>query len=421
MSFGFTIKGVPVVMPILPGYEGYDVDFENPQRNGATAVYGICGIFMPLAFFAVLQRMYFKAFIRKQVGLDDYLLIGAWAFSVAIQSLIIHSFIAKYCGVHAFEMPIDKFGDFVKFTVYVSSAIYVIPTLLSKQVILMFYLQLGNNSKFFKWAVYFIMFANFGSNVGIFFSAIFTCAPVSLAWEFTKVPGINTTGTCINRFMMFQAQAWMAMTIDFLILFLPSRMVINLQMSTKKKIGLLATFAVGSATCITSVLRLVFFLDGEKEIDAPWAAGPSNVLLALEANLLIICASITTIRAFVKAVFPNLITSLNGTPGAKKSSGGSSWFSLNKWSKSRSRSKPSGHSDQKSYEKFGEENDLEAGFGMGMSTLVKADLKPLPALPLRGTGTSNDKSWLADQTVMDPGEEVIVQETTTTMTYSNRA
>ncbi|CAG8962368.1 hypothetical protein HYFRA_00014166 [Hymenoscyphus fraxineus] len=362
MSFGFTIKGVPVVMPILPGYEGYDVDFENPQRNGDIAIYGICGVFMPLAFFAVLQRLYFKAFIRKHVGLDDY------------------SFVVKYCGVHAFEMPISKFGDFVKST--------------SAQ------------------------FINFGSNVGIFFSAIFTCTPISLAWDFTKVPGLNTTGTCINRFMMFQAQAWMAMAIDFLILFLPSRMVINLQMSTKKKIGLLATFAVGSATCVTSVLRLVFFLDGEKEIDAPWAAGPSNVLLALEANLLIICASITTIRAFVKSVFPNLFASLNGTPGAKKSSGMSSWFSFNKWSKSRSRSNPSGNSDQKSYEKFGEENDLEAGFEMGMSTLVKADLKPLPAIPLRGTGTSNDKSWLADQTVMDPGEEVIVQETTTTMTYS---
>lgn len=109
-------------------------------------------------------------------------------------------------------------------------------------VILIFYLQLQNQHKFFTWSIYTTMFINIGSGVGIFFSSIFSCSPIAMGWDMSI-----TTGKCIDRVALFTATAALGVITDILIILIPIPMVLGLHMSTRKKAGLLVLFSIGSA------------------------------------------------------------------------------------------------------------------------------------------------------------------------------
>ena len=172
------------VITALPTPEGYVVDFENPQRQCDVGTYVVAGLGNALALLFLALRIYVKAIVRRNLGLDDgkrtnkpYLLscfrprvlidhlaclLISWVsqsvipdavetkrtyidagkmllanskmlqqmFSIITQSLIIcksirlplirtlahlaGQFSGKYIGVHAWEMPITRYYDFVK-------------------------------------------------------------------------------------------------------------------------------------------------------------------------------------------------------------------------------------------------------------------------------------------------------------------
>lgn len=302
------------VMTVIPPPPGYVVDFDHPQRNGDTAIYWVAGIGNLLALLFVSQRFYVNAWVRRKLGLDDACLMIAWIFCVVIQALIVRASALKFIGVHAWEIPIDKFQDFVKFNVYLNPIIYAPPTALAKLVLLLFYRQLQNQQKWFMLSVYTVMAINVGSNAGIFFSSIFACRPIAAGWDITI-----TDAKCINRPVLFQTTAALGVATDVFIILIPIPMVIKLQMSRAKKAGLLAMFTIGSATVITSVVRLVLLITILGDIDQPWGGGPVSVWICVEANLLIMCASLPTLRLFFRTVAPNLMFSSGGnsktTPG----------------------------------------------------------------------------------------------------------
>ncbi|KAI8307462.1 hypothetical protein K4K59_010832 [Colletotrichum sp. SAR11_240] len=143
------------VITALPAPEGYVVDFDNPQRRDVVESYVVVGIGMFLALLFLLQRLYVKIIIRKKFGLDDVLLLFGWkkAFTVAIQALMIKAALEGYVGVHGWEIPIEKFKDFTFWNSYINPIVYAIPPGACKMVILLFFLELNNNAKWFRWTV----------------------------------------------------------------------------------------------------------------------------------------------------------------------------------------------------------------------------------------------------------------------------
>ncbi|RFU32873.1 hypothetical protein B7463_g3473, partial [Scytalidium lignicola] len=292
------------VLVALPPPSGYVVDFDHPKRQAVTASYCVSGVGMGLAFLFVAQRIYVKRFIRNTFGFDDYLVVVAWMFSVAIQGLILRGFVEGYMGVHAWEIPLTKFIKFLKFGFYIEPILYVLPTILTKLALLLFYLQLGNREKWFTGAVYFAIIVTVGSNISVIFSVIFACTPVRKAWD----PAV-TWGSCIDRPALFQATAVFGIVTDVLIMCIPIPMVIRLQMSRFKKAGLLFLFIIGSATVVTSIIRLYLLVTSLGSADQSWSGGPIVMWICIEANLLVMCACIPTLRHFISTIAPNLLNS----------------------------------------------------------------------------------------------------------------
>ena len=90
-------------------------------------------------------------------------------------------------------------------------------------------------------SVYFTMFVVLGSSTGTFFGNIFACSPITKFWDLTL-----TTGSCINRLALYRATAVFGIITDVMVFVIPIPMVVGLQMSRRKKAGLIFIFAIGS-------------------------------------------------------------------------------------------------------------------------------------------------------------------------------
>ncbi|KAH7354252.1 hypothetical protein B0T11DRAFT_342368 [Plectosphaerella cucumerina] len=373
------------VLVAIPPPEGYVVDFDNPQRNSVLTTYVVATVGMVLAAAFVAQRLYVKAFIRNKLGIDDAVVIVAWLGSIAIQVLTIRSFAVGFMGVHGWEIPFEKFQEFALFGAYINSIVYTVPTCLSKIVILLFLLEINHNNKWYRWSVYTAMFVVAGSSTAIFFSSLFPCQPFQKNYDITFPPD---QGTCIDRPAMFQATAALGVVTDIIIILIPVPMVLRLHISQSKKIGLLVLFAIGSATVVTSIIRLALLISALDEVDQTWGGGPIHVWICVEANLLIMCACLSTLRHFIRTVAPWLLSSGRGTSKANTGTTGTYPLQTIGGIPSTKRS-----DFERLDEQFGSEARVEGG---------------RPSLDTSNSGADDGRS-----------DQGIVQTTTTQVTYAN--
>ncbi|EXJ89943.1 hypothetical protein A1O3_03010 [Capronia epimyces CBS 606.96] len=295
------VDGVPVAMAPPPGYV---VDFEHPHRQSMVSTYAIFGVGNVLSILFLGQRLFVKATVRHKLGIDDVCVLLAWVASVAIQSMIVQGYSDGYIGIHLWELPLPKFVLFLKKGLYIYPIIYALPPGFSKTALLIFYLQLGNRQQWYQISIWVTMAVVIGSSIGILFGNIFACSPISKFWDLTL-----TTGTCINRLALYKATAIFGIITDIMIIGIPIPMVVGLHISRKKKAGLLFMFTIGSATVVTSIVRLVILIQSFSTADQPWSGGPVTLWICVEANLLIMCACLPTLRQFMSVVTPKLLSS----------------------------------------------------------------------------------------------------------------
>jgi hypothetical protein len=81
------------------------------------------------------------------------------------------------------------------------------------------------------------------SLIAFVFSCIFLCSPISLAW--TQWDGEHT-GKCNNNNALSYANASIGILLDLVALSLPIPQIWKLQLSLRKKIGVLLMFSVGA-------------------------------------------------------------------------------------------------------------------------------------------------------------------------------
>ncbi|RYP85778.1 hypothetical protein DL769_000886 [Monosporascus sp. CRB-8-3] len=297
---GFSTNGV---VTFLPAPEGYDVDFENPQRQYVVQIYSVAAVGNPLALFFLSQRLYTKIFLARGLQIDDGFLIISYLFSIATQILVIRSFAIGCQGVHAWEIPIEDFENFL-LHVYIASPAFIPCASFAKLALLAYYLRLSPQ-RWFHIAVW--------STIGmiaiysfiIFFGLIFVCNPVRMAFTVTE----NIEGSCLQQPALFIAIAVTNTVTDVILFIMPIPMVWNLKMPRTQKFGVVLVFAVGSMTVITSVVRACVLPELFNNPDGTWVTAPASFWALLELYLLIMCGAMPTLRRFLNHVAPSLMRS----------------------------------------------------------------------------------------------------------------
>lgn len=96
-----------------------------------------------------------------------------------------------------------------------AASVYCAATAASKASILLFYLRIFPG-RVFMFAVWTAAFFVVSYNVASIFADIFSCNPVAMSWDVTIL-----TGTCINRPLLYFANAGLGIFADFVTLLLP--------------------------------------------------------------------------------------------------------------------------------------------------------------------------------------------------------
>ncbi|KAL1792577.1 hypothetical protein ACET3X_009084 [Alternaria dauci] len=278
------MSNVNGVITAIPPPDGYEVNFANPRRRLLTEAYVIFTVENILAFVFLGQRLYTKIRLMKQFQIDDAFVIFGWACSVGTQGILITGFSTGSMGVHAWEIPIEKYAFYSRITLCI------------------FYSRLSPFVAF-QWAVWITAFICASSYIAIFFSLLFACKPIAASWD----PLLLPTATCVNRGAIYIATAVIGIITDVMLISIPIPTIWGLQMPTKQKIGLTLMFGVGSITMVTSVIRLVVLIPALTDMDQTWIIAVGSMWIIIESNLFIICCCLPTVRRFLKHVAPRLI------------------------------------------------------------------------------------------------------------------
>ncbi|KAH8661044.1 hypothetical protein BGZ61DRAFT_464570 [Ilyonectria robusta] len=288
------------VLTVLPVPEGYVVDFDNPQRQAVPHAYYIAGVGTVLSLLMIAQRLYTKVFLTGKLQLDDGFLVLAWLISITTVGLCVHMFAMGAGGVHGWEIDIPTYNIFMM-DVYLAAAIYIVGGSFAKISLLIFYFHLSPQT-WFRVAIWATLVFISGYTIGIFFALIFACDPIAMSYDVTV-----QEGTCINRPSLYIATAAVNIISDVFLFCLPLPIVVKLQIPRRQKLGLLLIFLLGSITIVTSIIRVSILPQMLTSLDQTWVISWASVWIIVEANLLIVCAALPTLRKFLKHVAPKLI------------------------------------------------------------------------------------------------------------------
>ncbi|RDW84879.1 hypothetical protein BP6252_02469 [Coleophoma cylindrospora] len=269
----------------------------------APALVACIGVFVPLATIHVIIRLYTRARIVGSLALDDYLMVLAWATSVALTGSILD--LLNYgLAKHMWNVPLTSlYPDFLRVNV-IAAVLFCAATGFAKCSVLLFYQRIFPNKTFraIVWAV--IAFTATYSTASVFVN-IFSCNPVAKSWDLKYA----SVGTCINRPVFYFAQASLGIFTDFATVITPLPMMYNLQMPTRQKIAVAGILTTGGFVCIVSIVRLKSLYDLMNSSDLTWATTPALMWCVIELNISIIGGCIPTMKPFLRKYLPNILGS----------------------------------------------------------------------------------------------------------------
>ncbi|KXT08850.1 hypothetical protein AC579_1482, partial [Pseudocercospora musae] len=304
-------------VPAAAAPPGYEVDFSNPKtkHNGAGIIISIVGMVLSTLF--ILLRVYTKTFLARMFGIDDIAMVLAWLISIGLQIMVVYLWSVPSIGIHMFEAYLPVVNNAV-LLISVCSILYIPLMALAKFSLLVFYRRLSMDT-WFRWAVYGTMVFVIGYSIALFFGLLFACTPLQMNWDITI-----TDGHCANKGVMYLSTAGLNAATDVILLVMPIPMVSKLQVPARQKIGLLAMFAIGSLTLVTSLVRLSLLPPMVSATDVTYAISTPAIWICIEANLVVICGCLPILRLFFRHVAPRLIGEYSGGSGprGRKAAGG---------------------------------------------------------------------------------------------------
>ncbi|KAI5456633.1 hypothetical protein BGZ63DRAFT_428750 [Mariannaea sp. PMI_226] len=286
----------------VPAPPGYVVNFDHPQQQKALDFYLVFGFGGALSLMALSLRFYTKIFLSKGLQIDDGLMFLAWMCSVVIQAALTYSISQGGMCAHIWEIPIPVFDQYSIIT-YVTAPLYQVCNNFAKLSLLYIYLQLSPQ-KWFKLAVWTVMAIITVYTALIVLLFFFHCHPIRKAYDLTI-----QTGSCLDIGAIYIVTAVSNILTDLMLFSLPIPMIINLYTSRGNKVGIIIMFGIGSMTVATSVVRLAYLPPVLKTRDPSWDSASSALWTFIEANLMIICGSVPTLRRFFKHIAPKLMGS----------------------------------------------------------------------------------------------------------------
>ncbi|SPO06835.1 uncharacterized protein DNG_09529 [Cephalotrichum gorgonifer] len=222
-----------------------------PHDDIGPTVLGTSWSFIALALGFIGLRVYYKLDRRRGLWWDDYFLIASWVLLTVSTGLLTENIRLGY-GKHIWDIDPENFLLRMPLIMNISSTFGIVATAWSKTSFALTLLRICDG---WTWAAVWCIIASMNMLLGL--SALFIwiqCTPIQKSW----LP--LTEGTCypperIVGYLMISAGYSALM--DFILAFLPWKLLWRLNMQKKEKIGVIIAMSMGVFAGITAIIKVV--------------------------------------------------------------------------------------------------------------------------------------------------------------------
>lgn len=172
----------------------------------------------------------------------------------------------------------------------------------SKLSVLFFYLRICPD-RLFRRAVHCLIGLVSAYTIIYIILIVFNCRPVNAGWDKT------VDGQCIGYMIPMMTLGIANIIVDVIILTLPIKIVLPLQIPTRQKVSLGLLFATGGMVCAVAIKRTVILPPMLESEDMTWKLPPQIIWSYIECNAGIICASVPALKPLCVRYIPFLIHS----------------------------------------------------------------------------------------------------------------
>ncbi|KAI5818354.1 hypothetical protein BZA77DRAFT_385981 [Pyronema omphalodes] len=275
---------------VKPPEQGALAGLQPPRHEDAprlSAMEAGCYVSFGVAMLFVSLRIYTRYFLIGTFGMDDFFFIFAAFMSIAI--IVTVPMMWRFgIGKHVENIPIDHFLETRKLA-WISQIFYFAAVGSIKCSIIALYhrlVSLPRQRVILQW-IGAIVFMHTICSVIV---TAFMCNPVELIWKPTFPLG------CIKIVDFNYFNAGFHILTDMMLAILPIPVLRDLQISKRKKKGLIVVFSVGALTIFCTIARQITNAISLNNLDFSWYWAPAELCTCIEVNMGLVCAAIPALR-----------------------------------------------------------------------------------------------------------------------------
>ncbi|KAK6443391.1 hypothetical protein LTR95_000217 [Oleoguttula sp. CCFEE 5521] len=199
-------------------------------------------------------------------------------------------------GRHINTLTRQQLVNFAK-TQYAGSFLYPACITFVKLSILSQYRRVfASHSASFKWQINILMAVVVAWGVAIIITAMLLCQPIAKLWN-PSLPG-----TCINLSQFYYGIQIPNILTDLLIIIVPIKEALTLDLTRKLKIGAIIMFLLGTITLCFDIVRLVAMLQLQNHLmDATYHLTEAAIWTTVEPSVAILAVCIPSVRSLTRA------------------------------------------------------------------------------------------------------------------------
>ncbi|RBA17947.1 hypothetical protein FPRO05_10965 [Fusarium proliferatum] len=256
--------------------------------------------------------------LKNPLRLDDFLtgasLIACWVFYACTMGMVAQG----GCATNFWQVTQSQYESLLKWTIPVN-IFYMLSSDLAKISLLFFYLRLSPERTF--RIVIYVLISLFGLYALIYaMISLVGCQPIKASWDLAA----QATGKCVDKFGFFLAASVANVVMDLVILLLPLRIVIPLQIPRRQKMSLLFLFTTGGFVIIVAVYNCVLTVKLFSSPNYTWGLAYELCWMYAELTGCVICASASSLKPFFKRILPKIFSSHGASYGGPSGATGGS-------------------------------------------------------------------------------------------------
>ncbi|KAG9254481.1 uncharacterized protein F5Z01DRAFT_107874 [Emericellopsis atlantica] len=281
--------------------------------------YGVITALFPIAMITIPMRIWVRGVALQALSWDDWMMASMLIF-FPTQQAILYFFLDKGAGEHLEVVlatrpevmtdllkvgtgghPERGFANETQLTrdggqgLLAEEFYYVWMQFSVKLCFLLFFFRLSSQRPF-RIALWSVIVFHVGSTIAIWLLYALQCQPLEAFYYKERYPDVQCISNDIAYFIPYSLNLF----VDVCIFVLPLPTIITLQMSSKRKLAVIAVVTAGGSAVLCGGLRAIILFEFSESPDFTWALGKMVIISAVEIDMGIIAANMPAIKAFYK-------------------------------------------------------------------------------------------------------------------------